>query len=742
MKQIQLYINDQQVDLFKDESITLTETIQNVRDIGKTFTPYSKSFTIPASKVNNRILKHYYNYDIIDGLDARVKLDARIELNYANFQKGKIKLDGVQMKENRPYSYKVTFFGNTVTLKDKLGDDKLDALDWLQDINISYNSSFISDTLQNGQDITAANGEVYQDALVVPLISVKDRLYYDPLETGNTTGNLAFQNGGGVGGVDWQQLKPGLKVRFILDAIKNQYDLNFTNSFFGNNEDFNNLYLWLHRNKGIITQARNGRDLYQANVDFPFRTWGGFYTSNNGFYFYNITPVPNYGGGSEGANNYYNQSTPPQAPQFYHVRLKFTPEVDNIKYNVRVKKDGNTLYVREELEGEQLIDLGELTANGRYTITLESEEVLSFDPTIMTVFAGDYYGPIARISRTSSETDVTADFNITGANEIPEIKVVDFLAGIFKMFNLIAYVDYDQRIIVKTLDEWYTDSTKTYDITSAVDTTQSSIDSALPYKKITFDFAGKESFFAKNHNALFNYQHGVEDYNANNDNLHGSNYTVKLPFEHHKYEKIYDASTGSSTTVQWGWSVDDNKSTIIGKPLLFYAIKQPTGGTQIQIKTTQTQSTTLTSYYVPSNSLSLDPSVNTSNINFKAEINEYANVIFEDTLFNKYYKKYISDTFNPKRRLTKFKARLPISFLLNYSLNDKVVVFDKQYIINSITTNLATGFSDLELINTPSADLYSPDYQTLYINIDSDDGHIDNQSISIDLGSYSYEDRP
>jgi len=35
MRQLQLYINNQRVDLFKDESVSLTQTIQNVKDIAK-----------------------------------------------------------------------------------------------------------------------------------------------------------------------------------------------------------------------------------------------------------------------------------------------------------------------------------------------------------------------------------------------------------------------------------------------------------------------------------------------------------------------------------------------------------------------------------------------------------------------------------------------------------------------------------------------------------------------------------
>ena len=72
MQRIQLYINDTLADLYKDESISITDSIQNVKDIKKIFTAFSKTFTIPASPTNNKIFQHYYNADI-DGYDARSK---------------------------------------------------------------------------------------------------------------------------------------------------------------------------------------------------------------------------------------------------------------------------------------------------------------------------------------------------------------------------------------------------------------------------------------------------------------------------------------------------------------------------------------------------------------------------------------------------------------------------------------------------------------------------------------------
>ena len=50
MLQLQLYIEGKQVELYKDESISLTQSIQDIKDISKVFTDYTKTFNVPASK--------------------------------------------------------------------------------------------------------------------------------------------------------------------------------------------------------------------------------------------------------------------------------------------------------------------------------------------------------------------------------------------------------------------------------------------------------------------------------------------------------------------------------------------------------------------------------------------------------------------------------------------------------------------------------------------------------------------
>ena len=120
---VKLYIGNDDLDRFKDEAIEINSSIANINDITKNTTDYSRSFTVPATNKNNRIFKHYYDANIDNSFDARVKQDGRIELDGIPFKYGKYRLDKVSVKQGRPYAYTLTFWGNLVSLKDTLKND-------------------------------------------------------------------------------------------------------------------------------------------------------------------------------------------------------------------------------------------------------------------------------------------------------------------------------------------------------------------------------------------------------------------------------------------------------------------------------------------------------------------------------------------------------------------------------------------------------------------------------------------
>jgi len=651
----------QKSDLFNDETISITQVIQDVQDIGLIFTNFTKTFTLPASDENNRLFKHYYNYDIDGGFDARVKIDAYIEIDANRFNSGKVKLEGVEMKNNQPYAYKVTYYGDTINLKDVIGEDKLNVLP-LTSYNLAYNNTNVKAKLQ---------ADPSTNDVIAPFISHTNRYYFDS-STGHSEDerNLYYQSGSTHNhGLLWKDLKYAIRLDAIIQAIGVQYGLNFSTDFFSSsNLDYYNLFMWLHRAKGNVQGADSG-------IPSPtlITTWSFGSTLDIGW---------EYTTGS--------------------ATITTAPGAD---YKILVYNGGQLVYTTNTLNGTAT-NIGLFGGIGSYQFYIQSQTSITIDSIHLQVYSydpndPDYYS-YANFYATIFNTN--SDFVFDIAQQIPEIKVIDFLSGIFRMFNLTAYVE-NGIVIVKTLNDFYA-TAEVFDITQYIKVDSNSVNVALPFKEIEFGFEDTKTLLAQKHNQQFNYDWAKEIYNQLPD-IDGGIYKVTLPFSHFKYERIFDINGGTTPLdIQWGYSATDNFNAAtgnyeaaLGKPLLFYPILV-TGVSNFSWRPTTSSHENITSYIAPSNSRSFDPNVSKSNINFKAELNEWTfGNEFTDSLFLLYYQDYILQVFNPKNRLTKIKAILPLSILLKFELNDRFKIIDRLFRINKITTNLTTGESDIELLN-------------------------------------------
>ena len=687
MQVVELYISNTRVDLFKDESLTITDTIINAKDISKVFTAFSQQFSLPSSSTNNQVFKHYYNYEISGGFDARVRVSAILKLNGVDYKIGKVKLNSVDMRDNKAYSYKVVFYGETIALNTILGEDKLNNLDSLDPENLLYNSSNIKDLLQLDPDVAGND-------IITPLITHTKRLYYDSVEHAtNGDGNL-YYHGGTVDyhGVLYSDLKYAIRIHRLIQAIQTQYpSIVFSNDFFNTtNAPYHSLFMWLHRKSGSVGTG--------DQVDsFPNSVTG--WTSGATGVWSSMTSASTLTVNTE-FDSYENTNT--------LLQLKLITADTTNSYQVEVFRNGVTLFQGTFIGPKTLSsntgDFG-LASSGEYTVVITVTTVaILFTSGIWTVQNQETPAdPIETdVYQLSSSFTADTNFEFIVKLQTPDIKIIDFLTGLFKMFNLVAYVKADGTIYVDTLDAFYATST-TYDITKYIDVKTSTVAVALPYREIKFKYEGLKTFLAAQYEQLQVQEWGTEYFNNDTNNLDGGIYEVKLPFEHMLFERlanVSDASGSTLTTAQYGYCVNDNEEPYIGKPILFYPILKSGGGTtSISFLPTPTSRVQLTSYIVASNSVSLSAATSTANINFGNMINEYTGLTnFTGTLYNNYYSTYIINLFLEKSRIFKVTAYLPLSIVLNYTLADILIINGKQYRINSLNINLINNKTKIELI--------------------------------------------
>ncbi len=678
----QIYNDFTRLELFKDESVSITDTIQNVKDPAKIFAPFSQQFSVPASKHNNKFFKHYYNSEVTNSYDARFQGDALIQLNGTNYKKGSFRLTSVDLKNNVAYSYKLVFTGETVEFKKILAENELSSLQFPESLNFEYTSSFVRSRL----GLTAAITPTPPD-LLFPLITHTKNMRY------GYDGNAGYKDAITNTFLNYADIKPALRAKVIIDAIESNYpQIKFSNTFF-NSFNFKKLYLWLHREEGFMSNAEEG-----GEVTSIVRTW--------------FTDIP----AAAGLEYDYDSGTElrPANPEF----LIFSGDWIEYQFDLTVNAPGgqsytvefrrmsdNSLFAERQGTSTQTLDTvifnpddwGEGAIAVKIIITAENTLGISQELRVKKVRDNRSGGQTTEATGFYEAAAPTAENIVDISRQMPKMKIFDFLKNLFTMFNLTAYKE-DGVITVLPLDDYY-NAGKVYDITEYVDTSKKTVSKLLQFKNMIFKFKSKKSYLVQYSDELQGNKFAEESFTS--EQYDGSDYKVEVGFEKMMYERLNNESLPNTLTdVQQGAMLDKKFEPTIGDPLLFYPIWTETSDV-IKFDNLDGTFSDLIRYYRPSNAIVNIAGIPTQTINFGIESDEYTQVTQtpSNDLYTKYYRNYVANLFARNSRKTNVSAYLPLNVILNYRLNDIFIIGTTEYRINSIKTNLLTNKSDLELFN-------------------------------------------
>lgn len=668
-------------DLFKDESITVTDSLLNIKDLNKIFTPFSQQFTLPASKQNNKLFRHYENTDVVNSFDARYRHDAIIKLNGIDYKKGKIQFKSVELKDNKAYSFKVVFFGDTVELKEVLGEDMLSSLQGLDALDFEYTYNNVKDKFIN------KSGDIN-----FPLITHTKNMRYT---------NSGYRDNISNTELSFTDIKPAIRVQRVVQAINDTYpQINITGSLL-NNPRYSNLHLWLHKDEGFMNNSVEGGETFilsnrfrgQSNFDGSAVDW----TYNAG-----LSTDPDLRTGIFDAfTANYGQSI----DNSFRVTLEVTSATP-ISYDIIFKRssDNSILASFEDLTGNQTKQVslsnglfGGLGSELDFKVEIQSESTLAISQklTVEKGYVFFNFNPQETCIYNAVSTSVTNTINVT--EQMPRMKVIDFLSNLFKMFNFVVYKEGDNMIVD---DAWFFEQNGlNYDITKYVDMSKSTMERLFQYKSMRLNFKSKKSFLVQYSDELQNNSFSDEMYG--NDEWDGGIYKIEVDFEKMMYERLSNEDTDVLTTIGQGAMLDKKLEPTIGQPLLLY-IEQTDASGSFNLLDESGNATAINNYnrptnlggsgYIPNNSISL---------NFGIENDEYLQTVGGDgrNLFSEGYLDYVDTVFNPQSRLLKVSAYLPLSLITKYKMNDTFVINNKPYRINSVKTNLLTNKTDLELYN-------------------------------------------
>jgi len=691
MQSVEIYIYvdgvANRIELFGDEKISVVSSIQNFSDLGKLFTDYSNSFTIPASKHNNAIFRHWYESAVgetdldapqnVDGaFDHRIKYYGFIEIDTIPFRDGKFTMDKANKKNGFIESYTINFVGNLVQLKDKFKEDKLNSLrdandvSYYDELNFEYNQSNV---------VTGSYANVK-----FPLVG-SDRRFEFMTGTAEDITTVPGQ-------IDYRTLFPAVRVSKILQYIQSAYGLIFSGEFL-NSQTFTELFLYCKNAEEM--QVRT--ELLQLN-----------FTSQSG--------IPATGVEFNLTTNTLNVQYRQIYMQWFSSYITDFPDTNifsigintvSTNYNVHVYNNGLPFTSFLNQSGNTTLQFlnvaGFFTEVYNFTFFVNSDDAsVTFESNVSATYfkfvstgpgsASDIYGA----GHVAVGTWQTSTGFINIRNYIPDLKVTDFLTGLVKMFNMVISPTAENTFDFIPLELWYQNGDE-IDITKFIQANELEIGKPKLFKRIDFKHETSENILNNSFRSTNNNQEYGDVFFENPNSAFTDNHEVKTPFE----DIMWERTTGENFLTTTMWNKDLQPYT--PKPvLMYYNGLQGLGPYADNIIFSDGLTTITRSFY---NRFSNEIQLGGSDLSYLQTLNwgvenSVWNLTFAPNgLYQRFYSQYILNLYNQRTRVIKAKGNFNPYLLASIKLNDRVIVSNKRYIINTLTTDLTTGEVELELLN-------------------------------------------
>ena len=702
-------LDDGQVicDLYQEEDIPLSLSIDDFKNVAEKVQSYSKDFNLPATKRNNQIFNNMFEITRADdGLIFNPYIKTKCVLKQDGFMlfEGYLRLIDVKDKEGE-ISYNVNLYSDVIALADILKDQTFANLDF-EELAHDYNKTEIKRSWNESPDAsitylnpsTSGFRETY-DTLRYPFIDWTGNI---GITTNTSTVSGPTPNNPELTSLE-QAFRPCIQLKYLINRIFAASGFNYTSEFF-DSADFEKLYMdfnWGAGNAPVVFDNTAQADLLSSILAT------GTHTIN--FVFPSINANFGYSSGI---------FTAQEDNQIYTISY-------DVKYNIIQTSQVKFKWVDSNGNTYDSYSFGPTTVTGvsnSYMGTFTSLPMQTGDTLQCQLTVVDAASTVQILPTAGQPTSQWACIAITNSNQMTddiflqtlrgEIGQWDFLKGIMTMFNLVSMVDESNpdNILIEPYGDIFINNTNSgntgnltlaarsiqHDWTDKVDVSQMEIKPLTDLNKNTiFQFVEDDDDYAFQvyKNSTTGHLYGSKEYDASTASngmptvLEGTKEIIAEPFAATLSKPLYYQFSSFIVPLIYSMTDDGTYEGFDNSPRIFYnnGIKD-----------------TVASYYIPEQNglssenqtdflqfshLSTMPSISVTTTDFVFESQQLISQLGDppaDNLYSIYWQPYFNELYNPDTRTMTLKVNLSPSDVASFKFYDTVFIKNRVFRVNKI----------------------------------------------------------
>ena len=671
------------LDLYEDEDLPLTLSVDDFKNVAEKVQSYSKAFNIPETKRNKRIFNQIFEVTREnDGVIFNPYKRTQCVLKQDGFTlfKGFMRLLDVTDKDGE-VSYNINLYSEVIALADYLKDISFRDLDFTE-LEHDYNKTQIKYSWNDG-----GTGITYTNTSTSGFRNAYSTVKY-PFVNWNNNWLIAATGGTPTAGnpqlVNLEQaFRPFINIKYIIDRIFQNSPFTFTSDFF-NTTDFGKLYMdfnWGSDNAPVVFNASTIISRSPTKQDLTTS-----YTTLN---FNDITP-PSEFGYTSGVftavtdNQIYNISF----DMIFKVPSSNPPEQLSIQWLINGIPQNTAVspFIASGTSGYNY--------NGSFTATLQSGDTIlcQAKSTGSTMYLEG--GSNSIIATTSSDQTSSSTLLQTLRGELGQW---DFLKGLITMFNLVTLVDENNpnNIIIEPYSDIFINNPSSVRLnwTDKIDVSEMKLEPLTDLtKKTIFKFVEDEDDFAFTNykNQVGGHLYGSKKYDAGSEFniLDDEDEIIAEPFAATVVKPLASQFSSFITPALYSYnSEDDTSEGFENSPRIMYNNGIKNSGTTYYIPPQNgVVGSAAETNFLQFSHLSDIPTIASSRDFHFGECQLLTGVGNATTinLFNTYWLPYYSELYNPNTRTMTIKVNLSPADINTFKFNDTVMIKNRVFRVNKI----------------------------------------------------------